>query len=215
MKIKFAKCNKNAKIPTRSKGNAGFDIYVVPDEDENKCYVIRPNETKLLPTGLKSIIEEGYYVQIQERGSTGSKGIKYGAGVIDSSYRGEWFLAVTNTNNKNLYIADLDKLEEAFNNPDILDDRLEEFLGEDAEKYKKLLNIFASMISDDEEQTKKLLEPDFERFKKENVVYDINKAIFQGIIHKVEDAEFEEVSLKEVENDTTDRGEGKLGSSGK
>lgn len=100
--IKFARTRDDAIIPTREKGNAGFDIYgVIPKETpESSVIIIEPHTTALIPTGIRSIIPDDYYIQIHERGSTGSKGIKYSAGVIDSSYRGEWFLATTNTNDK-------------------------------------------------------------------------------------------------------------------
>ena len=42
---------------------------------------------------------------IKERGSTGSKGIGQRCGVIDSGYRGEWFIALTNHNQVPLVIA--------------------------------------------------------------------------------------------------------------
>lgn len=100
-KIKFAKVKKNAIIPTREIYNAGYDIYPC---FEHNYMIIDPFETKLIPTGIASFIPIDYYAQIQERGSSGSKGIKYSAGVIDSSYRGEWFLATTNINVKPIMI---------------------------------------------------------------------------------------------------------------
>nr|WP_317357783.1 dUTP pyrophosphatase [uncultured Tyzzerella sp.] len=114
-KIYFAKIREDAIIPTREEYNAGVDIYPCFDED---YMIIEPNETKLVPTGIASAIPLNYYIQIHERGSSGSKGIKYSAGVIDSSYRGEWFLATTNTNNKPLLITkiDIDTLEEPIKN---------------------------------------------------------------------------------------------------
>jgi dUTP pyrophosphatase len=42
---------------------------------------------------------------LKERGSTGSKGIGQRCGVIDSGYRGEWFIPLTNHNNKPLLIT--------------------------------------------------------------------------------------------------------------
>lgn len=96
-KIYFAKVKEGAKIPERDIWNAGIDIYPCFDED---YMIIPPHSTRLVPTGIASAIPVDYYIQIHERGSTGSKGIKYSAGVIDSSYRGEWFLATTNTNDK-------------------------------------------------------------------------------------------------------------------
>lgn len=103
LKIKFAKCKDNAIIPTRKYGDAGLDLYVAFDEDK-EYEIINPGETKNLPTGIKSIIHPDYYIQIEERGSSGSLGIKYSAGVIDSSYRGEWFLTVTNLSGKILFV---------------------------------------------------------------------------------------------------------------
>ena len=100
-KIYFAKVKENAIIPTKRDGDAGRDLYACFDED---YMIIPPLETKLIPTGIATAFNESYYAQIQERGSTGSKGIKYGAGVIDSSYRGQWFIAITNCNDKDLVI---------------------------------------------------------------------------------------------------------------
>ena len=98
----WAKVKENAIIPTKEDENAGYDIYACFDE-EYIC--INPHETRLVPTGVACAVSEDYYLQVQERGSTGSKGIKYGAGVIDSGYRGEIFIAITNTNNIPLYIT--------------------------------------------------------------------------------------------------------------
>lgn len=98
----FAKVNPNAIIPTKEDYNAGYDIYSCFDED---YMYFKPHETKLVPTGIASALNNNYYIQIQERGSTGSKGMKYGAGVIDASYRGQWFIVITNVNDVPLIIA--------------------------------------------------------------------------------------------------------------
>lgn len=114
-KIYFAKIREDAIIPTKEEYNAGLDIYPCFDED---YMIIEPGETKLVPTGIASAIPTNYYIQIHERGSSGSKGIKYSAGVIDSSYRGEWFLATTNSNKKPILITkiDIDSLEQNIKN---------------------------------------------------------------------------------------------------
>ena len=96
----FAKTNPKAIIPTKSDENAGYDIYACIDDD----IILNPHETKLIPTGIAAAVSKDYYIQVQERGSTGSKGIKYGAGVIDSGYRGEIFIAITNANSIPLHI---------------------------------------------------------------------------------------------------------------
>ena len=101
----IAKVREGAIVPTKTNENAGRDLYACFEED---CIVIKPLETKLIPTGIATAFNEKWYAQIQERGSTGSKGIKYGAGVIDSSYRGEWFVPITNCNDVDLIIAKKD-----------------------------------------------------------------------------------------------------------
>lgn len=101
-KLYWAKVKSNATTPTKDKENAGYDIYPCFDDD---YIIIRPHHTKLIPTGIACAVRDCYYLQVQERGSTGSIGMKYGAGVIDSGYRGEIFIAITNTNEVPIMIA--------------------------------------------------------------------------------------------------------------
>ena len=168
-KIYFAKVRPDAKIPTREVWNAGVDIYPCFDEE---YMIIPPYSTVLVPTGIASAIPVDYYIQIYERGSSGSKGIKYSAGVIDSSYRGEWFLAATNTNDKPVLITKLD-----------------------LEKTDKTI--------------RELIENAY-------IVYPYTKALFQGVVHSVHnELEREEISLDALKAIPSERGSGKLGSSGK
>ena len=102
----FAKVKPNAIIPTKREEDSGRDLYACFDED---YILINPLETKLIPTGIATAFSSKYYAQIQERGSTGSKGIKYGAGVLDSGYRGEWFIPITNCNTIPLVISKLSR----------------------------------------------------------------------------------------------------------
>lgn len=100
--IKFAKVSKDAIIPSKRDEDAGYDIYPCFKEDYIR---IKKHETKLIPTGIASAFSKDYYIQIEERSSTGSRGIKKSAGIIDSGYRGEWFIAITNSNDFDVYIA--------------------------------------------------------------------------------------------------------------
>ena len=100
--ILFAKVKPDAIIPTKEPENAGYDIYPC---FELPNMAILPHTTSLVPTGIACALNEKWYFQVEERGSTGSKGIKKSAGVIDSGYRGEIFIAVTNTNDKSLIIS--------------------------------------------------------------------------------------------------------------
>ena len=106
--IKFAKVHPNAIIPSKRDEDMGYDIYACFDED---YIVINPHETKLIPTGIASACDPGYGFLLFERGSTGSKGIARRCGVIDSGYRNEWFVGLTNTTNNKLFISKLNSKE--------------------------------------------------------------------------------------------------------
>lgn len=106
--IYFTKLKEDAKIPSKTEGNAGYDVYALFPEAYR---IIKPHETVMIPTGIASIIEQDFYFQLFERGSTGTKGIGQRCGVIDSSYRGEWFIPITNHNDSPLVISKV-KLED-------------------------------------------------------------------------------------------------------
>ena len=105
LELLFAKVREGAVIPTKRDEDAGRDLYACFDED---FMIIKSLETKMIPTGIATAFSSQYYAQIQERGSTGTKGMKYGAGVIDSGYRNEWFVPITNCNDKDLIIVKKD-----------------------------------------------------------------------------------------------------------
>jgi dUTP pyrophosphatase len=90
--IKFAKLNEYAIIPNKKDEDAGLDIFAYSDSD----IVIHPNETVKIPTGICSAFDPEWVAIIKERSSMGSKGLGVRAGVIDSSYRGEWLVCMTN-----------------------------------------------------------------------------------------------------------------------
>lgn len=100
--IYFAKMYNDVIIPSKENENAGYDIYAHFDEEE---FNFKPHETRLVPTGLLSACSQEYVLIGKERGSTGSIGMKCGAGIIDSGYRGEIFIAITNDNNIPLIIS--------------------------------------------------------------------------------------------------------------
>lgn len=100
--IYFSKVNPSAVIPSKIDENAGFDIYACFDED---YIIVQPHETIMIPTGIASACETGYFFKLMERGSTGIRGIGQRCGVIDSGYRGEWFVPITNLNEKPLLIT--------------------------------------------------------------------------------------------------------------
>lgn len=92
--IYWDKLNENAKVPTKRDEDAGFDIYSDSAED----IILKPNETKFFSTGLRSAFPKEFWIEIKERGSTGAVGLSVRSGVIDSGYRGEWKIMLTNVN---------------------------------------------------------------------------------------------------------------------
>jgi dUTP pyrophosphatase len=100
--IYFARLYREAIIPSKWDEDAGYDIYGCW-ADEN--IVIQPHETLLLPAGIASAFPSSYVMILKERGSTGCIGISQRSGVIDSGYRGEWMVPVTNLNTKPLVIT--------------------------------------------------------------------------------------------------------------
>lgn len=102
MNIYFAKVKEGGKIPSKRDEDAGYDIYACFDED----YIeIKPHETKMIPTGIASSCSDDFVFLLRERGSNGSKGIAQRCGVIDSGYRGEWFVPLTNENDVSVFIV--------------------------------------------------------------------------------------------------------------
>jgi dUTP pyrophosphatase len=98
----FAKLKSGAVIPSKEDEDAGYDIYPCFEES---FIEIKPGEIRLIPTGIASAFSADYVLQINERSSSGSKGLAIRAGIIDSGYRGEIFIAVNNTISKPIIIA--------------------------------------------------------------------------------------------------------------
>lgn len=88
------------------KGDSGMDIR------SSEEVVINPGETKLVKTGIKLGIPEGYEVQVRPRSGLSLKTnlcIANSPGTIDSSYTGEIGVIVRNLSQQ--YICDRDKNE--------------------------------------------------------------------------------------------------------
>lgn len=100
--IKMLRMYDDVKLPTKRVEDAGFDLFANFEED----FIVIPHlQSKLIPTGVKTIIPPTHYAQIFERGSTGVKNLKFNAGVIDSGFRGEWKVCLYNGNDFPVIIA--------------------------------------------------------------------------------------------------------------
>lgn len=92
MKVKIKLMRNSSKLPTyATDGSACFDFYAVQDA------IIRPGETRILPTGLAFEIPEGHVMLLFLRSSLSKRGYLSNVGVVDSDYRGEVFVSITNS----------------------------------------------------------------------------------------------------------------------
>jgi len=79
----------------QSGGSAGADLFAMLDEP----VLLSPGKTKLIPTGIFIEIPDGYEAQIRPRSGLALKhGITFlnSPGTIDSDYRGEVKIIITN-----------------------------------------------------------------------------------------------------------------------
>lgn len=98
--LKFAKINDKAIIPTKRNEDAGYDIYTVDDE-----ILLNPGETYAFHTGIKSEFNAAWVGIVKERGSTAKYGLSIRSGVIDSGYRGEWLIMITNASKDTIWFT--------------------------------------------------------------------------------------------------------------
>ena len=85
---------EGTNLPVYAKlGDAGLDIYAKEE------YTIAPGETKIIPTGIKVAIPDGYAILIQPRSGQSAKTklrIANTPGLIDSGYRDEIGVIIEN-----------------------------------------------------------------------------------------------------------------------
>ena len=91
-------CHADAKIPAYAKaGDAGMDVYAVED------VTINPGETVIVPTGIKCALPLGYEFEVRPRSGLSVKTplrVANAPGTIDSGYRDEIGVIITNTEPK-------------------------------------------------------------------------------------------------------------------
>jgi dUTP pyrophosphatase len=94
LNLKVKKLSNFVDLRQRDWGNAGFDLYSTEEG------LIMPNQRKMVSVGISTSFEPDYYMRIAPRSGLASKsGVDVLAGVIDSSYRGEWKVILYNTSN--------------------------------------------------------------------------------------------------------------------
>ncbi|MGI6257362.1 MAG: dUTP diphosphatase [Anaerovoracaceae bacterium] len=108
MKVKIH--SRNGRLPAyETEGAAGMDIRAHLDEQ----VVLMPGERKLIPTGLRIQLPQGYEGQLRARsGLSINHGICLinGVGTIDSDYRGEVKVALINLGQDAYTVKDGDRI---------------------------------------------------------------------------------------------------------
>lgn len=100
--VKVAKIKDEAFLPEfGTEYSAGADLKACLIDEEGKPYtaIIPHGETTMIPTGIKTEIPKGYVGLVYARSGLASKrGLAPAncVGVIDSDYRGEWFVPLHN-----------------------------------------------------------------------------------------------------------------------
>lgn len=88
-------CREGAVLPSYARpGDAGMDVCAAEDT------VIMPGQTVVIPTGLKLAVPEGYEIQIRPRSGISLNTplrLSNSPGTIDSGYRNELGIIMTNT----------------------------------------------------------------------------------------------------------------------
>ena len=90
-------------------GSAGMDIHAMLDE----VVTLHPGERRLIPTGLKIELPEGFEAQVRPRSGLA---LKYGVtvlntpGTIDSDYRGEIGVVLINLGQEDFEIKNGDRI---------------------------------------------------------------------------------------------------------
>lgn len=145
----------------------------------------------MIDTGIAIACSNSYFPKFFDKGGMGSKGVIVGAGVGDSGYRDKYFIPLINTNG-NKYVVITNQLQEEIDNSDYFDF--------DDKLFKK---------SNGELICNNKLE------KSCFIIKPLNKAITQFVMLPVPKMNAKEVTYEELKNMKSERGLGKLGSSGK
>ncbi len=111
IKVNFKKLNENAKVPSYgSQFSAGADLYACTN---GEIISFKPNETKIIHTGIAMEIPEGYAGLIYARsGIANKRGLAPSnkVGVVDSDYRGEIMVSLHNHSGEIQEISDFERV---------------------------------------------------------------------------------------------------------
>ena len=142
MRIKIERV-KPVALPSRHfRGDSGMDVV-----NAGESFVLKTLERRLVPTGLKVEIPEGFEIQIRPRsGLAAKKGITVlnAPGTVDASYRGEIMVILVNLGVGEVKIAKGDRIAQ------MVLSKVEKIEWKESRKLKKTLRGSRGFGSTDE-----------------------------------------------------------------
>ena len=129
MEVKIQKIT-DVKLPNYANpGDAGLDIYSAEE------ILLKPNEKKIVKTGVKMAIPNGHVGLIWDKSGLAAKhGLHVFAGVIDSSYRGEIGVVLKNFGEEDFKVEKDSKIAQMLIQPIVLANITEHNSLEDTER---------------------------------------------------------------------------------
>jgi dUTP pyrophosphatase len=91
MELRVKRIHSEAKLPVYGHpGDAGLDLFSVVDRE------LRPGEVFAVPTGIQVAVPAGHVGLVWDKSGISLQGVHRLAGVVDSGYRGEVQVVMTN-----------------------------------------------------------------------------------------------------------------------
>lgn len=105
MNLKIKRLDKSLPLPEyKTAGAVGFDLYAA------ETIMIGKFVTTKVPTGIAIELPQGHEAQIRPRSSTSANGVIVHLGTIDTDYRGELMVIVSNHYSGFLHLQRGDKI---------------------------------------------------------------------------------------------------------
>jgi len=108
LNLKVKKLDNFVNLEQRVFGNAGIDLYSAEEG------ILLGGQRMAVSVGIATSFNPEYYMRVAPRSGLAAKhGINVLAGVIDSSYRGEWKVILHNTTNTSFVFHKGDRIAQA------------------------------------------------------------------------------------------------------
>lgn len=112
MIIEYSRVRPDVRPPVRANpSDAGLDVFFCPPDPTVSAVRIAPNQSIVLPTGLRFGVPHGYMLEVKNRSSVAAKrSLIVGACVVDSGYDGEVFINLHNVGSEDQHVMAWDKI---------------------------------------------------------------------------------------------------------